>query len=325
MLNTAEATVCAPKITVIIAVRNTEKYIERALLSLINQTYKNVEIIVMDGLSTDNTVAIINRYRSYLDIFHSKADRGCTDAFNNAIQLATGDIIGFLNADDEYSLDLLQHVAHGYQDNPDKDVITCPVVFRNQLSQHEFSYRVTDNKLLSLTFSNMLFGQTYFNAHFFKQNIFKQYGTFKFVFPDGSFYISNDREFLMRLIFSNVQNAVISEGNYIYYLHAESMTSSKKNDIKIRNEQIYQANEMLNYKPLNKRQRQMVQRWRAQQYAYLCYYYIIDKSFNKVYATFYTGLRYVPFYFSGQLAYIPARFLCNFVTSKIRRLKTVAE
>jgi glycosyltransferase involved in cell wall biosynthesis len=90
------------KISIIIPSFNTGKYIERTILSIINQDYQNYEIILVDGGSTDDTLAICEKYKHYFTVFISEKDRGQSDAINKGIKLVTGDIWAWQNADDVY-------------------------------------------------------------------------------------------------------------------------------------------------------------------------------------------------------------------------------
>ena len=86
--------------SVIIPCLNREDTISKTLGSVISQLYDNFEIIVIDGASTDSTLNIVNEYKDYLMTVISEPDNGLYDAMNKGIKLATGDIIGILNADD---------------------------------------------------------------------------------------------------------------------------------------------------------------------------------------------------------------------------------
>jgi len=90
------------KVSIITVCYNSEKYIKHAIESVLSQTYKNIEYIIVDGKSKDNTVSIINKYRDRISTFISEPDKGIYDAMNKGILSATGDIIGILNSDDFY-------------------------------------------------------------------------------------------------------------------------------------------------------------------------------------------------------------------------------
>lgn len=89
------------RLSVITIVYNNVRDIERTLLSVLNQTYKSIEYIVIDGASTDGTMDIINRYRSQISILRSERDKGIYDAMNKGLALATGDYVLFMNSGDE--------------------------------------------------------------------------------------------------------------------------------------------------------------------------------------------------------------------------------
>ncbi|BAY12876.1 glycosyltransferase family 2 protein [Calothrix sp. NIES-2098] len=89
-----------PLISVITAVFNGEKYLEQTIQSVINQSYENVEYIIIDGGSSDKTIEIIKQYENELDYWVSEPDLGISDAFNKGLNLAKGDFINFINSDD---------------------------------------------------------------------------------------------------------------------------------------------------------------------------------------------------------------------------------
>ena len=97
-----------PLISIITVVFNNEDYLEDAILSVINQTYGNVEYIIIDGGSTDGTLDVIKKYTDEIDYWMSEKDSGVFDAWNKALQLSHGQWIGFLGADDFYELNAIQ-------------------------------------------------------------------------------------------------------------------------------------------------------------------------------------------------------------------------
>ena len=92
-----------PKLSIITITYNAEKVLERTIKSVINQTYNNIEYIIVDGKSTDKTLNIIKKYEKHITKWISEPDEGLYDAMNKGIDLATGDYIQFLNAGDELS------------------------------------------------------------------------------------------------------------------------------------------------------------------------------------------------------------------------------
>lgn len=100
-----------PKLSVITIVYNNVKDIERTMLSVLNQTYTNIEYILIDGSSTDGTKDIIDKYKDRLAQFISEPDKGIYDAMNKGLALATGDYVLFMNSGDEiYDHETVEHV-----------------------------------------------------------------------------------------------------------------------------------------------------------------------------------------------------------------------
>jgi glycosyltransferase involved in cell wall biosynthesis len=105
------------KISIITVTYNAGGTIERCIQSVISQIYKNVEYIIIDGASNDDTVPVIDRYQNHIHYFISEPDRGIYDAMNKGIAFATGDIVGMLNADDVFSDNsVLGDVARAFED-----------------------------------------------------------------------------------------------------------------------------------------------------------------------------------------------------------------
>ncbi len=91
------------KLSLVTVVYNAQDTIEQCIRSVISQNYHNLEYIIIDGGSTDDTLKIINRYKSHISILVSEPDSGIYDAMNKGIRLATGEILGTLNADDYFT------------------------------------------------------------------------------------------------------------------------------------------------------------------------------------------------------------------------------
>ncbi|MDB5155909.1 MAG: glycosyltransferase [Mucilaginibacter sp.] len=103
--------------------RNAQKSLGRCINSVIEQNYNNIEYIIVDGTSTDDTLQIIRQNSQYITSFISEPDHGIYDAINKGISLATGDIIGILNSDDFFAYnDVMSDVAAAFED-PNVDII----------------------------------------------------------------------------------------------------------------------------------------------------------------------------------------------------------
>lgn len=103
------------KISLITVAFNAQNTIDRCIRSVLGQKFNNIEYIVIDGGSTDNTVHIIDKYRDKIAFYVSEPDNGIYDAMNKGIALATGDVIGTLNADDYMADDeILNDVASAF-------------------------------------------------------------------------------------------------------------------------------------------------------------------------------------------------------------------
>lgn len=122
-----------PKISIITATYNSEKYIEDTIKSVVSQKYPHIEYIIIDGASTDNTMEIVNKYRDKIDLVVSEVDEGIYDAFNKGISRSTVDVLLFLNSDDYlYDEDVLYKVAECFYNNPHCLCVYGSVKFINE-------------------------------------------------------------------------------------------------------------------------------------------------------------------------------------------------
>jgi glycosyltransferase involved in cell wall biosynthesis len=148
------------KISVIVACYNAEKTILKTIESIVNQTYKNIELIVVDGLSTDNTVRIIESFSNKIDKLIVEKDTGIPNAYNKGIKACKGDWVYFLNADDVfYNNEILNLIATDLSQ-------TSENLFIGRVASD--SGRIFDGKLnFKLLFKNTVHHQGVFYKKFF--------------------------------------------------------------------------------------------------------------------------------------------------------------
>jgi glycosyltransferase involved in cell wall biosynthesis len=112
-----------PSISVVIPSFNQGQYIEETLLSVIGQGYPNLEILVIDGGSTDNTVEILEKYSDKISYWHSKKDNGQADAINQGMKLSSGEVVCWINSDDMYLPGTLLDIGQRFRDRTDKNYL----------------------------------------------------------------------------------------------------------------------------------------------------------------------------------------------------------
>lgn len=112
-----------PLVSVITPSFNQGKYIEETILSVLNQDYKNIEYIIIDGVSSDNSVDIIKKYGSKLTYWLSEPDKGQADAINKGFLKSTGEFICWVNSDDLIYPDFISSRLKQFQLHPDIDMI----------------------------------------------------------------------------------------------------------------------------------------------------------------------------------------------------------
>jgi glycosyltransferase involved in cell wall biosynthesis len=119
-------------LSIIIATFNSEKTLEDTILSILAQEYKDIELIIIDGKSTDNTVEIIRKYQNSIHYWISEKDKGIYDAMNKGLEIAKGDWILFIGSDDcLYRKDVLQRIF-SHASTSKYELVLCNILWENQ-------------------------------------------------------------------------------------------------------------------------------------------------------------------------------------------------
>lgn len=119
----------APSISIVIPSFNQARFLERTLDSILSQGYPHLEIIVMDGGSTDGSVEILEKYDQHIAYWESTKDRGPAHAINKGLKRAKGTILAWLASDDMYAVNTLATVAGAFSDNPDVSMVVGNAVY----------------------------------------------------------------------------------------------------------------------------------------------------------------------------------------------------
>jgi glycosyltransferase involved in cell wall biosynthesis len=113
----------AVKISVVTPSKNQGRFIEKTIRSVINQRFDGLQYIVVDGASTDNTLSILKPYEKYFDVFISEPDESHPHALVKAFRYAKGEILAYINSDDQYYPGVLSEVWEAFQQNPEVSLI----------------------------------------------------------------------------------------------------------------------------------------------------------------------------------------------------------
>lgn len=179
-------------ISVVTVSYNAVSTIEQTILSVINQTYPNIEYIIIDGGSTDGTVDIIKKYKDKIAYWVSELDRGIYDAMNKGIRKSTGNVIGIINSDDWYADGVFQTIAKAYLASDHKTVLHGNVVYHK--SGKETLYKPATNLAL-FWYGTVVAHPTVFVP----KCIYDEYGAFNI-----SYKIAADYDLLLRLFLQGV-------------------------------------------------------------------------------------------------------------------------
>ncbi|MCZ7399981.1 MAG: glycosyltransferase family 2 protein [Candidatus Methanoperedens sp.] len=180
------------KVSVITVCYNAEEFIEQAINSVLDQTYENIEYLIIDGNSSDNTVSIINKYKDKIHYFLSEPDKGIYEAMNKGIKAASGDILYFLNSDDIfYDKYVVENIVKMFKLNDEIELLYGPILIKDSFTNESF---VKTHENISKSF--FIYDTICHQGIFFKADTFKKCGLF-----DDTYKIVGDYEWLLRAFY----------------------------------------------------------------------------------------------------------------------------
>lgn len=187
------------KVSIVTVVYNCAETIRGCIDSVLGQDYDDIEYIIVDGKSNDGTVDIVKSYGDRIAKFVSEKDKGIYDAMNKGIRMATGDIVGILNADDFfYSENTISKIAENFEHQPDIEASIADIVFVNdtntRILRHYNARKWRPSK----------FAWGYMPPHpsfFCKRLLFDKLGYYK-----TDYKIAADYELLIRYLYVNKIN-----------------------------------------------------------------------------------------------------------------------
>lgn len=187
------------KISIITVCFNSAETVEDTILSVLAQSYPDIEYIVVDGASKDNTLEIISRYAERISTVVSEPDKGIYDAMNKGIALATGDYVGILNSDDVFAdTGVINRLVTHLQENPQLDATFADLVFveRDNLEKITRCYTSSWFSPWMVRFGLMLPHPTFYA----KRGLFQAHGDYKL-----SYRVAADFELMARFLRAGIK------------------------------------------------------------------------------------------------------------------------
>jgi len=183
------------RVSIITICYNREATIGKAIESVLNQDYPNIEYLVIDGNSNDGTTAIIQSYADKISTFISEPDKGMYDALNKGLQLATGDIIGLMHSDDEfYDGTVVSQIVAAFQNNQNTaGVYGDGIYVSNDAEERIIRDRIGGAYSLKRVQSGWL---PLHPTVYLKRTVMEKYG-----FYNLDFKIASDTELLLRYLY----------------------------------------------------------------------------------------------------------------------------
>ena len=210
------------KFSIIIPSYNQGHFIEKTLLSILDQRFPETEIIVIDGGSTDDTVEVLKRYDDDIHFWASEKDNGQSHAVNKGLQHAKGDIIGWINSDDIYIGNAIEQARQFFTESPATDI-----VFANYYFIDENDNIIQKRREIPFDFYTYLWTEDCYHANcagFFRKRVFDKCGGLR-----EDLQYTMDLEFYLRASANGFKFSQLNRYWGAFRAHQDSKTTSHKN------------------------------------------------------------------------------------------------
>jgi glycosyltransferase involved in cell wall biosynthesis len=207
-----------PRITMVVPSYNQGRFIEQTFKSIIDQGYPNLELIVIDGGSSDETLGVIEQYSKHITWWVSEADSGQANAINKGMSRATGEILAWLNSDDCLMPGSLQRVAQHFLASPDTDVVYGHRVLINEEGQDVGRWILPAHRKMILTYADYIPQETMFWRKTLWQKVNARL--------DESFRFAMDWELIGRFIQADAKFKLIPAFLGQFRMHAMQKTNA---------------------------------------------------------------------------------------------------
>lgn len=199
------------KVSIVTPSYNQGQFIEETIKSVLNQTYKNIQYILVDGGSTDQTMDVVEKYRKKIDIIIHEKDKGQSDAINKGFKLATGELVGWINSDDVLYPDCVAAIVSLYNKNKDGVIFYCSRL--DTIDEKSNLIKTIERKIPNRNFLLHFKYDVLQQGSFYKKSVVERVN-----FLDENIYYCMDLDLWLRLL---------SFGN-IYALKKQAYSASRK-------------------------------------------------------------------------------------------------
>lgn len=211
------------KVSILVAVYNTEKYLRECLDSLLNQTYSNLQVICIDDASTDGSLEILKEYAERDDrilVLQNEMNLGQSKSRNHGLKYADGQYCGMVDSDDWLALDAIERIVDVYENYPQVDTVLFDLILAHQdgtsesYENHTDKYVFTGHEAMKLSLNWNIHG-----VYFTRTTIHKKYP-----YDESTRYTADD--IVTKLHYIESREVRLSDAKYFYRQHQESISNA---------------------------------------------------------------------------------------------------